>query len=181
MCRDAGFSRFTVHDFQDPADLYYEARAEPGERGPGAFHLGVYTSRRQCVLQWARYRFSHRDTAMADPPACSRPPRMALTMVASSVAEDVPHLLGSTGEPLQVSADLVFRDARADRNQENACADARADPAGASPGWSGAAGFRSSCHGACPCMPLRMVINLGPTTWYFLRITILLCLVKGVV
>ena len=72
MCRDAGFSRFTVHDFQDPADLYYEARAEPGERGPGAFHLGVYTSRRQCVLQWARYRFSHRDTAMADPPAPDR-------------------------------------------------------------------------------------------------------------
>ena len=26
MCREAGFSRFTVHDFEDPADLYYEVR-----------------------------------------------------------------------------------------------------------------------------------------------------------
>jgi SAM-dependent methyltransferase len=26
MCRDAGFSRFTVHDFDDPANLYYEVR-----------------------------------------------------------------------------------------------------------------------------------------------------------
>ncbi len=26
MCRDAGFSRFIVHDFDDPADLYYEVR-----------------------------------------------------------------------------------------------------------------------------------------------------------
>jgi len=55
MCREAGFSCFTVHDFQDPADLYHEARPEPGDRGPGAFHLGVYTSRRQRVFQWARY------------------------------------------------------------------------------------------------------------------------------
>jgi 2-polyprenyl-3-methyl-5-hydroxy-6-metoxy-1,4-benzoquinol methylase len=26
MCREAGFSRFTVHDFDDPANLYYEVR-----------------------------------------------------------------------------------------------------------------------------------------------------------
>jgi 2-polyprenyl-3-methyl-5-hydroxy-6-metoxy-1,4-benzoquinol methylase len=26
MCRDAGFTRFTVHDFDDPANLYYEVR-----------------------------------------------------------------------------------------------------------------------------------------------------------
>jgi 2-polyprenyl-3-methyl-5-hydroxy-6-metoxy-1,4-benzoquinol methylase len=26
MCREAGFSRFTVHDFEDPANLYYEVR-----------------------------------------------------------------------------------------------------------------------------------------------------------
>lgn len=26
MCRDAGFSRFVVHDFDDPVNLYYEAR-----------------------------------------------------------------------------------------------------------------------------------------------------------
>lgn len=26
MCRDAGFSRFLVHDFSDPANLYYEVR-----------------------------------------------------------------------------------------------------------------------------------------------------------
>jgi 2-polyprenyl-3-methyl-5-hydroxy-6-metoxy-1,4-benzoquinol methylase len=26
MCRDAGFSRFTQHDFDDPANLYYEVR-----------------------------------------------------------------------------------------------------------------------------------------------------------
>jgi 2-polyprenyl-3-methyl-5-hydroxy-6-metoxy-1,4-benzoquinol methylase len=26
MCRDAGFSRFAVHDFDDPANLYYEVR-----------------------------------------------------------------------------------------------------------------------------------------------------------
>ncbi len=26
MCRDAGFSRVTVHDFDDPANLYYEVR-----------------------------------------------------------------------------------------------------------------------------------------------------------
>jgi len=26
MCRDAGFTAFTVHDFGDPADLYYEVR-----------------------------------------------------------------------------------------------------------------------------------------------------------
>lgn len=26
MCRDAGFTRFAVHDFQDPANLYYEVR-----------------------------------------------------------------------------------------------------------------------------------------------------------
>jgi hypothetical protein len=26
MCREAGFSRFTTHDFDDPANLYYEVR-----------------------------------------------------------------------------------------------------------------------------------------------------------
>ena len=26
MCREAGFTRFTVHDFDDPANLYYEVR-----------------------------------------------------------------------------------------------------------------------------------------------------------
>jgi 2-polyprenyl-3-methyl-5-hydroxy-6-metoxy-1,4-benzoquinol methylase len=26
MCKEAGFSRFTVHDFEDPANLYYEVR-----------------------------------------------------------------------------------------------------------------------------------------------------------
>jgi hypothetical protein len=26
MCREAGFSRFAVHDFDDPANLYYEVR-----------------------------------------------------------------------------------------------------------------------------------------------------------
>ncbi len=26
MCRDAGFTRFSVHDFDDPANLYYEVR-----------------------------------------------------------------------------------------------------------------------------------------------------------
>ncbi|MGO9558625.1 MAG: class I SAM-dependent methyltransferase [Acidimicrobiales bacterium] len=26
MCRDAGFTRFRVHDFEDPANLYYEVR-----------------------------------------------------------------------------------------------------------------------------------------------------------
>lgn len=26
MCRDAGFTRFKVHDFDDPANLYYEVR-----------------------------------------------------------------------------------------------------------------------------------------------------------
>jgi 2-polyprenyl-3-methyl-5-hydroxy-6-metoxy-1,4-benzoquinol methylase len=26
MCRDAGFTSFTLHDFDDPADLYYEVR-----------------------------------------------------------------------------------------------------------------------------------------------------------
>jgi 2-polyprenyl-3-methyl-5-hydroxy-6-metoxy-1,4-benzoquinol methylase len=26
MCRDAGFTRFQVHDFEDPANLYYEVR-----------------------------------------------------------------------------------------------------------------------------------------------------------
>jgi 2-polyprenyl-3-methyl-5-hydroxy-6-metoxy-1,4-benzoquinol methylase len=26
MCRDAGFTRFTMHDFDDPANLYYEVR-----------------------------------------------------------------------------------------------------------------------------------------------------------
>ena len=26
MCRDAGFGRFRVHDFTDPANLYYEVR-----------------------------------------------------------------------------------------------------------------------------------------------------------
>jgi hypothetical protein len=26
MCREAGFSRFTRHDFDDPANLYYEVR-----------------------------------------------------------------------------------------------------------------------------------------------------------
>ncbi|MGH9082767.1 MAG: hypothetical protein ACRDWN_05420, partial [Acidimicrobiales bacterium] len=26
MCRQAGFTRFTVHDFDDPANLYYEVR-----------------------------------------------------------------------------------------------------------------------------------------------------------
>ena len=26
MCREAGFSRFTVHDFEEPANLYYEVR-----------------------------------------------------------------------------------------------------------------------------------------------------------
>ncbi len=26
MCREAGFSRFTIHDFDDPANLYYEVR-----------------------------------------------------------------------------------------------------------------------------------------------------------
>ncbi len=26
MCRDAGFSRFAIHDFDDPANLYYEVR-----------------------------------------------------------------------------------------------------------------------------------------------------------
>jgi hypothetical protein len=26
MCRDAGFTRFAVHDFDDPANLYYEVR-----------------------------------------------------------------------------------------------------------------------------------------------------------
>jgi SAM-dependent methyltransferase len=26
MCRDAGFTRFRMHDFEDPANLYYEVR-----------------------------------------------------------------------------------------------------------------------------------------------------------
>jgi len=26
MVREAGFSTFTIHDFDDPADLYYEVR-----------------------------------------------------------------------------------------------------------------------------------------------------------
>ena len=26
MCREAGFSRFTVRDFREPANLYYEVR-----------------------------------------------------------------------------------------------------------------------------------------------------------
>jgi len=26
LCREAGFSRFQIHDFDDPANLYYEVR-----------------------------------------------------------------------------------------------------------------------------------------------------------
>jgi hypothetical protein len=26
MCREAGFTRFRTHDFDDPANLYYEVR-----------------------------------------------------------------------------------------------------------------------------------------------------------
>jgi hypothetical protein len=26
LCREAGFTRFTLHDFEDPANLYYEVR-----------------------------------------------------------------------------------------------------------------------------------------------------------
>jgi hypothetical protein len=27
MCREAGFTRFKMHDFKDPGNLYYEVRA----------------------------------------------------------------------------------------------------------------------------------------------------------
>jgi 2-polyprenyl-3-methyl-5-hydroxy-6-metoxy-1,4-benzoquinol methylase len=38
MCRDAGFSRVRLHDFADPANLYYEVRPWPGPAGtaPGS-------------------------------------------------------------------------------------------------------------------------------------------------